>query len=368
MKKILFILPSLAGGGAERVVCNLINSIDKKTFKCDIFLFKNDGVYFNLLPNHINVFYGSENKISYIKIIYELYKISKDYDILVGAMELMPTYMACIVASLRKKKKVGWVHININSLLIRKSSYIRILHDKFLIKFFYNKLDYIIGVSNGAAENIKKYLTVENKRKVGCIYNPIDIEFVDNKSNELLDKDNIIHPMVIAVGRLEKQKNYKLLLKAWNKCVDEGINGKLVILGDGSCKNELKMFVKKLGLDDTVEFMGFVSNPFKYMKTADVLALTSYFEGLPTVLIESMIVGTPVVAVDCPDGVSEILNNGEYGILKPVGDVDGIAAGIMYIIKNPNIAHEYINKGRKSLHRFDKFNVTKKFEKLFTEI
>lgn len=178
--KLLFVLPSLEGGGAERIVCNLMSALDKNIFDINLFLFTNKGVYWNLLSDNINVFFGNENeKNSKLMVVKNLYRISKNMDIIIGSMELMPTYFSVLVGKLLNKKVIGWVHINIDSILNDKNKIIKFLHKNILLKLFYNKLDKIIAVSNGAKENISKYLNCKNI--IECIYNPIKIN--DIKKN-----------------------------------------------------------------------------------------------------------------------------------------------------------------------------------------
>ena len=199
--KLLFVLPSLEGGGAERIVCNLISVLDKNIFNVNLFLFTNKGVYWDLLSNDINIFFGSrDEKYSKCLVVKNLYRVSKDMDIIIGSMELMPTYFSVLVGKLLRKKIIGWVHINIDSILNDKNKIIRFLHRNILLKFFYNRLDRIIAVSNGAKENISKYLNDKNRNKVECIYNPIKIDKIKEKAKEELE-EKIKKPFIIGIIR-----------------------------------------------------------------------------------------------------------------------------------------------------------------------
>lgn len=370
MKKVrlLFVLPTLKGGGAERVVCNLMNGLNKDIFEINLFLFNKKGVYWNLIDKEINIFLASKKEnISKFSIMSSLCKISKDMDIIVASMELMPTYMAVIVAMLLRKKVIGWVHINIDNILNDKNKVIRFLHRNILLKFFYNKLDRIIAVSNGAKENISKYLNDRNVNKVECIYNPIKINEIKDKSKEKIE-EKIENPFIIGIGRLERQKNFILLIKAYRILLDRGIKHNLIILGQGSQKEYLVNEVKKLNMEEKVKFLGFKENPYKYLNQADVFVQSSIYEGLPTVLIEALVLNVPVVATNCPDGAKEILDNGEYGLLVKMNDEKALADAIEKVLNDRDLQKKYKIKSKDGIDRFDDKSITHSFEELFLKM
>lgn len=366
--KLLFVLPSLEGGGAERIVCNLMSVLDKNIFDINLFLFTNKGVYWKLLSDDIKLFFGNENeKNSKLMVVKNLYRASKKMDIIVGSMELMPTYFSALVGKLLRKKVIGWVHINIDSILNDKSKIVRFLHRNILLKFFYNKLDKIIAVSNGAKENISKYLNDRNVNKVECIYNPIKINEIKEKAKEEL-VEKIEKPFIIGIGRLERQKNFILLIKAYRILLDRGIKHNLIILGQGSQKEYLVNEVKKLDMEEKVKFLGFKENPYKYLNQADVFIQSSIYEGLPTVLIEALVLNIPVVATNCPDGAKEILDNGKYGLLVKMNDEKALADAIEKILKDKDLKREYKIKSKDGINRFDDKYITHLFEKLFLKM
>jgi glycosyltransferase involved in cell wall biosynthesis len=134
-------------------------------------------------------------------------------------------------------------------------------------------------------------------------------------------------PVVLAVGRLTKQKDFPLLIRAFAQ-VCQKRRARLIILGEGPDRPLLEAQVSELGLEDEVALPGFVENPYAYMSRAALYVLSSQWEGLPTVLIEALYCGAPVVATDCPSGPREILANGRYGALVPMGDVSALAQAI----------------------------------------
>ncbi len=134
--------------------------------------------------------------------------------------------------------------------------------------------------------------------------------------------------MILTCGRLSKQKNHRLLIKALSK-IRNDINGKLVIIGEGEERTNLEKYISQERLTDHVFLLGWVENPFPYMTICDVFALSSDYEGLGNVLVEALMCGTPIVSTDCPHGPREILENGRYGRLVPCGDTNLMAGAIM---------------------------------------
>jgi glycosyltransferase involved in cell wall biosynthesis len=136
------------------------------------------------------------------------------------------------------------------------------------------------------------------------------------------------------VGRLDKQKDFPTLIRAFAQ-VKQQLPARLMILGEGQDRKLLSDLVQELGLEKDVALPGFVDNPFAYMKRSALFVLSSLYEGLPTVLIEAIAVGTPVVSTDCKSGPAEILENDRYGKLVPVGDIPAMAQAIINALENP---------------------------------
>lgn len=194
-----------------------------------------------------------------------------------------------------------------------------------------------IGVSEGLTANClgmfspdirrtiyNPVITPERRRMVG---QPFDHPWFERfEANEL--------PVIVTVGRLDSQKNYPLLLRAFSK-VRNAVPSRLIIVGGGPQLGRLRRMIWMMGLGECVELAGPQENPFSYMERADLFVLSSDFEGLPTVLIEAMFCGTPVVSTDCPYGPREILQGGRLGALVPVGDADALAAAVIDALRSP---------------------------------
>jgi len=205
-----------------------------------------------------------------------------------------------------------------------------------LIGIFYPWADEIVAVSSGVADDLSKITGLQRER-IQVIYNPVATPDLFEKARESLEHPWFAPgepPVILSVGRLTKQKDYPTLIRAFD-LVHRERPTRLVILGEGEERPKLEALVRELGLDDDVTLPGFVDNPYAYMARSAVFVLSSAWEGLPTVLIEAMAVGTPVVSTDCPSGPAEILEGGKWGKLVPVGDVESLAEAIAHKISSP---------------------------------
>lgn len=198
-----------------------------------------------------------------------------------------------------------------------------------LIKRFYPWADAVIGNSQGVVDDLSQVTGLPRER-IKMLYNPVVTPEVREKAQASLDHPwfkSDQPPVLLAVGRLQVQKDYPTLIRAFAQ-VRQTQPVRLLILGEGSERPLLEALIKELGLEQDVSLPGFVMNPYAYMARAALFVLSSRWEGLPTVLIEALCCGTPVVATDCPSGPREILSDGKYGQLTAVGDVDALARAI----------------------------------------
>ena len=187
----------------------------------------------------------------------------------------------------------------------------------------------VIGVSRGVASDVLR-LTGLSVRKVVVINNPV----VFDQPNVVLDREQGSQLWgttgefrILAVGTLKRQKNFELLIRAFS-LICHKINARLVIIGEGEQRGELEELIARMNLESKVYLPGFVINTADWFSTTDLFVLSSDWEGLPTVLIEALYAGCKIVSTDCPSGPAEILDNGKYGSLVPVGSVESLAREI----------------------------------------
>lgn len=230
--------------------------------------------------------------------------------------------------------KVVLTEHNVISAITTDAPMIRTRMTPFLVRRFYPWADELVAVSQGAARDLSRTIAEDNCR-IHVIYNPIIGPEFWQRAAEPLNDSRIAsdaRPIVLAVGRLHYHKGYPTLLQAF-AILRRSIDARLVFLGDGEERSSLEALRQELGLETSVRFLGNVANPLPYMKQAKALVLSSVVEALPTVIIEALAMGLPIVATDCPTGPREILCDGSYGRLVPVGDSEQMAESIVDVLR-----------------------------------
>lgn len=200
----------------------------------------------------------------------------------------------------------------------------------------YQSAERIIAVSNGVAEDVRTHLGVRTDRVI-VIANPVLTADIEDQAQLPADHpwlDEKSCPVILAAGRLHRQKGFDVLLEAF-AIVRKSARARLVILGEGRLRADLLARAVDLGVHDSLSLPGFVRNPFSFMRRADVFVLSSRWEGLPGVLLQAMSCGCPVVSVDCPSGPREILEDGKFGPLVPIDDPEALAAAILRVLDSP---------------------------------
>jgi len=206
-----------------------------------------------------------------------------------------------------------------------------------MMRRLYPKADRIVAVSQGVADDLITLLNLPTE-KVTVIYNPIVTPELFERAqkpinHQWLERNRL--PVILSVGRLTKQKDYPTLFRAFS-LVRQVRPAKLLILGEGEERENLERLAVELGIQNDVSMPGFVDNPFAFMSKASVFVLSSAWEGFGNVLVEALACGCPIVATDCRSGPREILDNGRYGRLVPVGDYEALAKAILDALDNPD--------------------------------
>jgi glycosyltransferase involved in cell wall biosynthesis len=239
-------------------------------------------------------------------------------DAVLGSLELQSILAAALAAPGRA---IAWIHKDVSGYLDTKGSLRRLLY-KTLLRYALLRSRVVVCVSEGATASLQRLLP-EIAARCRTIYNPMDIDAIRMASRKELPNrlaEILQRPTILAVGRLEAEKAFHLLLQAHVILRLRGIDCDVCILGEGSLRPVLEDAVHTLGLDGRAHFPGHVENPYPAMRKAAVLALTSVFEGSPCVLVEALALNVPIVATDCPSGPREVLADGRLGRLIPMGD------------------------------------------------
>ena len=327
---IALFLPNLGGGGAERVFTNLANAFVEKGMVVDFVLGKAEGPNLSQIDRRINVVdLGTNTVYGWLRPMKSYLKERHPELVLSALHHANLTALCANMLSGTKTRIIVSVHGTM-SHDIGKSKKRLAKAIPLLVKAFYPKADKIICVSSGVAQElINKYHLP--KSKVQVIYNPVVTEDMFKKAEEPIDHPWFQPgqpPVILGVGRLTAAKDFETLIKAF-ALVRKKTEARLLILGEGPERVKLEQLVKQLGLQNDVCMPGFVDNPYKYMKHSSVFVLSSRWEGLPTVLIEALALGLPVVSTDCPSGPAEILEGGKWGRLVPVGSPEALANAIL---------------------------------------
>jgi len=320
--RVSFFLASLRGGGAERSVVNLCDYFIDQGYDVDLVLVDYVGQYISILNKKVNIFNFSKRRSFHSIFSLRKYILKRQPDILMSSvinLNLILIFTKLIIFN-KIKTKIFLNQVNHMTSAMSKSQNNLTYFEKFKFKtitLLYSFSDGLISMSQGVMEDMKSYGMLKNSN-LTYIYNPIYRDNLIPVENAL---PHFTKPTFISVGRLEYQKNFFFLLKAFAK-VREKINCQLIILGQGSEESDLKKYSRSLNIMDDVNFLGFVENPYSYMQRADTFVLSSRWEGFGNVIVEALACGIQIVSTNCNSGPSEILDNGKYGFLAEVDEVE----------------------------------------------
>ncbi|ODG93168.1 hypothetical protein BED47_16835 [Gottfriedia luciferensis] len=367
MRKILFVIPSLGGGGAERILVDLLNKIvsldTENRYSISVFSITG-GVLESQLSEKIKIIKILKNssftswKFKAIKIFLRLIspkmlrnilrlKIKEKYDTEVAFLEGFP--IKYISKSL--SEKIGWIHTDLDNYNYCKNYFLNKKQETRI----YSEIDRLAFVSSNSKAGYIKYFNLEKnselKDKLFTLENPIDIDRVENLAKRDCD---ITDKFICSVGRLSHEKGYDRLIDAFSKINSENL--KLVIVGSGPLKTKILELIKEKKLEEKIIIIPFTDNPYIYIANAEFFISSSRVEGYPTVVTEALILKKPVVSTRT--GAASILKEGKYGLLVD-NSTEGIYSGIKrmvyekedYLLKSLDI---YINVKNENKQKLDK--------------
>ena len=375
-KKVLIIVKSIDGGTGtfllnlqkieksyedRRVIIKTL-VLEKPTYrplgKLRSDFFSKIGFY----PEHYHLAF--QNIIEFYKELFWVWKKIRTFEpqvILAVDVRCNLLSIICKVLSLGRIKVIATTHIDLLKCISDKSTPIVRSLLKVSINIFYNQADVLVGVSNDLSKNLRSDFNLS--KDVVTIYNGLKKRPSSPRSWPSGDKN-----IIITISRLVEQKDHSNLIKSFQLLQEKLSNTELWILGDGPKRGELEKLVGQLGLKKKIAFFGWIKNPGSYVAKSDLFVLSSKREGMPYVLLEAMSQGIPVISTNTPYGPKEVLDNGKYGILVPMGRPDKMYKAMLELLNNRQ-KHEFYSK--KSLERSKFFSIEKmlySYKLLITEL
>ena len=368
----MFLIHDLGGGGAERVLVNLVNHMDQDRYNITVQTVFRGGVNEKLL--HDNITYRCSNakairgssfvyKFFPAKILYKRFIGNQHYDLMIAYRSGIPTK---IISGCSDKHvgKLTWIHYGATRYTMYLMPW---LIKKNALKA-YSDFDRAVAVAQTAAESFKEYTGIQT---VEVLYNTNDTERI----HQLMDSDlndyarmndpNTAH--LVAVGRLMPQKGFERLINITSEIKKKGYHFDLTIVGEGPDREILEKQIKEFGLEGTVYLPGFTDNPYSYMRHADLLVCSSYGEGLSTVITEALIVGTPVISTDV-SGAKEVLGfHNEFGVVTENSE-EGLYNGICKLLDDPQLLAQYKIKAQERGTQFSTTQTVDEAQHLFDTV
>lgn len=369
-KKILFVIESLNGGGAEKTLVTLLKHIDQSRFDVTLCTIVDTGKYMEEVKPYVRYipviqfypfmsifrksWYALKYKLVYrwlpMHWVYRLF-IPKGCDVEIAFCEGFITKLLAESKN-QKAKKIAWVHIDLKyNPWPQKLGIYNSLEEE---TFAYSQYSNIITVSKTVEKSFKEVYGQEIS--VSTIYNPIDVDDIKIRGQEDIDDFDKDMLNLVTVGRLVSQKGYDILLCIIKRLKENDLKFKLRILGEGELYEHLFAYIKQNDLQNHVQFIGFKKNPYPYIAKSDLFVCSSRSEGYSLVIAEALVLGIPVISTYC-SGPNELLGDGKYGMLVTNSEEGAyLYEGLKELMTNKELLAIY---KRKAVERGNQFSLVK---------
>lgn len=337
MIKILFFIETLEGGGAEKVLRNLVNHMDQTRFEITVqTVWPCDSAKYLAPGIHCRSMYSKKNCVNKLRyrveaesgLAYRMH-IKDDYDIECAYLEMGTTKLMA-ASNNYKAKKLAWVHCDLKMAVKNQKAFVQ------KAAKWYQKFDKVICVSENVKESFEDLFGVNPPATV--LYNVIDEKEILEKS---LDNCPITKKRLtgITIGRITAQKGFDRLLRVYRQLKVKGYEFDLWILGEGPDRTVLEHWTREQGLSDSVKFLGFCENPYPFIRSADFYVCSSRYEGMSTSIIEALLLDKAIITTDCT-GMREMLGDSEFGLIVS-NDETGLLDGLRQFVSDEQIRSHY---------------------------
>jgi glycosyltransferase involved in cell wall biosynthesis len=382
--RVLFMLGSVAGGGAERVVSHLVKHLDREQFDARVGLLWRHGEY-------LDEFVESDLVVARLAQGWIPYRDPPRWWQLLPSLALVPLQQREIVRRFRPhvvvtvtksmniaarfslplagRRSLTWIvreGNNTGAMIDNESGarWQRALQN-LAVRTAYRSADRVVAISDGVGDALSQRFHIDRTR-VRTIHNAVDVAVVQARAAETVrDLPNM--PFIVAAGRLVHQKGFDVLIRAFAGKL-AGREVALVILGEGPERGALQQLTDRLGLEKRVQLMGFRSNPWSYFARAAAFVCSSRWEGFGNVIIEAMACGTPIISTDCDFGPREIVRHGDSGLLVPAGNVEALGDAMRSVVEDRLRAARLADGARQRADTFDVARLVDAYERLFREL
>ncbi|QQR91249.1 MAG: glycosyltransferase [Myxococcales bacterium] len=383
--RVLFLLPSLNGGGAERVAVNVLNHANREQFEVRMGLLRRAGPYLKEISNdRVDSSHFGQSVLNFDSDNRESYKLSK----VIPAALLAPlnTWWMIkknkpdVVVSFLKgmsictrfallfygRSKTRWIAREGNNALAviddELGSSLARRFIKFLLKNTYRSTDILLTISKEMGIGLARDFRL-SPSKVASIHNAINVERIKQKALEPCSLD-LPNQYFVAVGRLDRQKGFDVLIKAFAR-IAKTIDSDLVIIGEGSEELSLRALAEELGVGSRVHMTGFLDNPWSCMAKAQAFVLSSRWEGFGNVVAEALACALPCIVTDCDFGPKEIIEHDVHGLVVATDNEEALAKAMLRLQSEPELKHRLKEAGEKRANDFSVDAITKQYEALF---
>ena len=366
--KICFVVPSLAGGGAERVAVTVLSGLDPQRYERILYLFDNDGVYFDRLAHDVRVVTATAQ--SRPSRLFELASFlrAERPAVVMPFLSYFVTASAAFLAGgipvICNQQTPTTEFLDDRDFAWRRPFRRRVF--SLATQLFYRRVHGVVVTSRGLAEDLVSNYGVPD-RKIRVLHNPVDLLAIAREADQSINGADVptSGPIVAAAGRLAGVKNYPLLIESIARLASE-FPIAAWILGDGAERGRLERLVSDRGVAGRVHFLGFQANPWRFIRRADVFVLTSTYEGFGNVLIEAMACGTPVVATRSR-GTSEIVQHEVNGLLVD-HEPSAVAGAVRRLLSDGALRSRLVAAANQSIDHYSVPRVVERYERLFQEV